>query len=181
MGRALFKEAQGWVTPAVTAPFSYANGMNTFGNVINPRPGAAPFGRDKEYINPVTGVRSSQPAGLSGSEAILQSFLPGQAGMVRKLVSGGETPRDDANTWELIADYLNRQGGGKRNWLLYYPENKGRALSPLAATPYISALTGMNVRKLDRKKLSAQLREDNRRIRRQNRSLERAERRAQRP
>ncbi len=180
-GRALIKEAQGWVTPAATLPFSYANGMNTFGNVISPRPGAAPFGRDKEYINPVTGVVSSQPAGLSGSEAVLQGLVPGQAAVARKLFSGGETARDDASTYELFQDFLRRQSGGDRNWLLYYPENKGRPLSPIGATPYISALTGANVRRIDQGKLAAKIREDNRRIREQNRSLERARRRAQRP
>ena len=180
-GRAAFKEMQGWLTPAATAPFSWSHGMNNFGNVISPSPGAAPFGRDKEFVNPVTGVADSQSAGIPASEALLSNLLPGQVGMARKGFSGGWTPRDDATTLAIVQDFMNRLGGGERDFSLYFNQNPDRPLVPYGFTPYLSMLTGANVRRLDQRKLAQKIREDQARIRRQNASLRRAREGAKRP
>jgi hypothetical protein len=180
-GRAAFKETQGWITPAVTAPFSWTHGMNNFGNVINPSPGTAPFGGDKEFINTVSGVSDRQSAGIPASEAFISNLLPGQVGAARKVFSGGWTPRDDATTVQLFRDYVNRQKGGKRNYALYYKKNPDSPLTALPFNPYVSAFTGANVRRLDRQKLAAKIREDNRRIKAQNKSLDKQKQQAQRP
>jgi hypothetical protein len=178
--RAIGKEAQGWLTPAATAPFAWTHGMNTFGNVVNPGPGEAPYGRDREYINRVTGVTSSQAPGLSASEAVLQTFFPGQAGAARKLFSGGRSPRDQANTADVAQDFFNRLAGGKRDELLYFPESRG-ATRPFPWSPYLSAATGINAKKVDQSALRRKRAEDLRRIREQDRALARQRRKAKRP
>jgi hypothetical protein len=179
--RAALKEGQGWITPAVTAPFSFTHGMNNFGNVINPSPGTAPYGGDKQFINTVTGVSDSQSAGIPASEAFISNLVPGQVAMVRKVASGGWTPRDDATTIDLVKDFYKRLEGGKRNYALYYEKNPDSPLKAFPWNPYVSAVTGANVRRLDREKLAQKNRKDNQRIREQNRSLDKAKRRAQRP
>jgi hypothetical protein len=178
--RAIGKEAQGWLTPAATAPFAWTHGMNTFGNVVNPGPGEAPYGRDREYINRVTGVTSSQAPGLSASEAVLQTFFPGQAGAARKLFSGGRSPRDQTNTADVAQDFFNRLAGGKRDELLYFPESKG-ASRPFPWSPYLSAATGINAKRVDESALRRKRAEDLRRIRAQDRALARQRRKAKRP
>ncbi len=130
--------------PLINGSVSLATGTNTFGNPVAPAPGTAKYGQNPKYINRVTHVIESQPAGLPLGDLLLATITPGQRELARKFFSGGLTPRDSASTSAIITDALT----GKRTKSLYYPPKTGaQASTPYSFTPYVSALTGFRITK----------------------------------
>lgn len=176
---AIAQEVGGFTNPVITGWQSLQFGTNPFGNFVQPAPGEAVFGHDPTYVNKVTHVVETQPAGMSPGEILLATAAPGQISFIRKIFSNGRTPRDTTDTYQIIADAITRARGGKGDDSLYFPTSKGPTTkTPFWFTPALSALTGANVNKQDTVALVLKARQDLARLAAMQPQLARAKKRA---
>lgn len=138
----LLRTQGGGVNPLLGAGIGAFSGVNPFGNRGYTAPvgydgTVAPFGKDPQFFNEITGQIDSRntPANLPEEIFQLLPFAP----QVRALLSGTDRPYDTAGTWELLA---NRLGMGKGDDELYQPPQKDGGTGR-ETIPFISPIAGV--------------------------------------
>jgi hypothetical protein len=132
----------GGVAPPISAVVGAMTGKQLFGNRDYTAPlgfggTVAPYGKDPQFRNAVTGQIDSSAVSGNPMEDILQT-LPFMS-LVRDAAAFGERPYDSATTLDLLRNRLF--GGGDANDL-YQPEQKNGG-SGRNGIPGINALLGM--------------------------------------
>lgn len=132
----------GGVAPPISAAVGAMTGKQLFGNRDYTAPlgfggTVAPYGRDPQFRNAVTGQIDSSAVSGNPMEDILQT-LPFMS-LVRDAAAFGERPYDSATTLDLLRNRLF--GGGDANDL-YQPEQKNGG-SGRNGIPGVNALLGM--------------------------------------
>jgi hypothetical protein len=177
----VFAEFTSFAHPVLNFVFGWPAGLDSFGNRITDLPGEALYGRPPQELNKASGKVENTITRRSAAEALLDLFSPGQKNLFRKVSAGDRTPRDAVDTTDIVADWINRLTGGKRDESLYYKKSKK---DPPAVkfpfSPALSALFGVNVVRTNPQALARQAKEEMRKWERDQRKLMAAKRKAKR-